>query len=77
MPAFSRFRSRVSASLGAFFGLACTAQAAYPEKPVRMLLPNDQGVEPRSILGAEFDALYQREVARWAKVVQQAGITPE
>jgi len=37
----------------------------------------DQGVEPRAITGPEFDAFYKAEVARWAKVVQDAGITPE
>ena len=37
----------------------------------------DQGVEPRLIAGAAFDQLYNNEVARWAKVVQAAGIKPE
>ena len=37
----------------------------------------DQGVEPRAVTGAEFDAFYKSEVSRWAKVVQEAGITPE
>jgi tripartite-type tricarboxylate transporter receptor subunit TctC len=37
----------------------------------------DQGVEPRTLLGAEFDAFYKAEVARWAKVVKEAGITAE
>lgn len=37
----------------------------------------DQGVEPRLIAGAAFDAFYANEVARWAKVVQAAGIRPE
>ena len=37
----------------------------------------DQGVEPRIIAGAAFDELYNSEVARWAKVVQAAGIKPE
>jgi len=37
----------------------------------------DQGVEPRGIAGAAFDAFYRAEVVRWAKVVKEAGITPE
>ncbi|MCC6531689.1 MAG: tripartite tricarboxylate transporter substrate binding protein [Burkholderiales bacterium] len=37
----------------------------------------DQGVEPRAIAGAAFDHFYQAELARWAKVVSAAGITPE
>ena len=37
----------------------------------------DQGVEPRLIAGAAFDAFYNEEVVRWAKVVQAAGIKPE
>ena len=37
----------------------------------------DQGVEPRLIAGAAFDEFYSNEVARWAKVVQAAGIKPE
>lgn len=37
----------------------------------------DQGVEPRTVLGAEFDAFYKAEVARWAKVVKEAGVTPD
>lgn len=37
----------------------------------------DQGVEPRLIAGAAFDEFYVNEVARWAKVVQAAGIKPE
>jgi len=37
----------------------------------------DQGVEPRAVVGAEFDAFYKAEVARWAKVVKEAGITPD
>ena len=37
----------------------------------------DQGVEPRVITGAAFDELYNNELARWAKVVQAAGIKPE
>jgi tripartite-type tricarboxylate transporter receptor subunit TctC len=36
-----------------------------------------QGVEPRAVTGAEFDAFYRAEVARWAKVVREAGITPD
>jgi len=36
-----------------------------------------QGVEPRAIAGAAFDAFYKSELARWAKVVKEAGITPE
>lgn len=37
----------------------------------------DQGVEPRAVTGAEFDTFYQAEVSRWAKVVKEAGITPD
>ena len=37
----------------------------------------DQGVELRTTAGAEFDAFYKSEVARWSKVVQEAGIKPE
>ena len=37
----------------------------------------DQGVEPRIVAGSAFDELYNNEVARWAKVVQAAGIKPE
>jgi tripartite-type tricarboxylate transporter receptor subunit TctC len=37
----------------------------------------DQGVELRTTSGAEFDAFYKSEVARWSKVVQEAGIKPE
>ena len=36
-----------------------------------------QGVEPRSIAGQEFDRFFNSEVARWAKVVKEAGIKPE
>jgi tripartite-type tricarboxylate transporter receptor subunit TctC len=36
-----------------------------------------QGVEPRAVTGAEFDAFYRAEVSRWAKVVREAGITPD
>jgi tripartite-type tricarboxylate transporter receptor subunit TctC len=38
---------------------------------------DDQGVEPRAITGAAFDAFYKAELARWAKVVKEAGITPD
>jgi tripartite-type tricarboxylate transporter receptor subunit TctC len=37
----------------------------------------DQGVELRTTAGAEFDAFYKSEVARWSKVVREAGIKPE
>jgi len=37
----------------------------------------DQGVEPRAVTGAEFDTFYKAEVSRWAKVVKEAGITPD
>ena len=36
-----------------------------------------QGVEPRPVTGAEFDRFFNAEVARWAKVVKDAGIKPE
>jgi tripartite-type tricarboxylate transporter receptor subunit TctC len=36
-----------------------------------------QGVEPRPVTGAEFDRFFTAEVARWAKVVKDAGIKPE
>jgi tripartite-type tricarboxylate transporter receptor subunit TctC len=36
-----------------------------------------QGVEVRMLTGTEFDAFYRSELARWAKAVQDAGITPE
>lgn len=38
---------------------------------------DDQGVEPRTISGAAFDAFYKAELVRWAKVVKEAGITPD
>jgi len=38
---------------------------------------SDQGVEPRAISGSAFDAYYKAEVVRWAKVVKEAGITPD
>lgn len=37
----------------------------------------DQGVEPRPVGGIDFDVFFRNEVARWAKVVKDAGITPE
>lgn len=37
----------------------------------------EQGVELRTTAGADFDAFYKSEVARWSKVVQEAGIKPE
>lgn len=37
----------------------------------------DQGVEPRNWSGDKFDAFYKAEIARWAKVVNIAGIVPE
>ena len=37
----------------------------------------EQGVELRTTAGAQFDAFYKSEVARWSKVVQEAGIKPE
>jgi len=37
----------------------------------------EQGVEPRNMSGAAFDAYYRAELERWAKVVKTAGITPE
>ena len=36
-----------------------------------------QGVEVRTTSGAAFDAFYKAELARWTKVVQDAGIKPE
>ena len=36
-----------------------------------------QGVEPRPVVGQEFDRFFNSEVARWAKVVKDAGIKPE
>ncbi len=36
-----------------------------------------QGVEVRTTAGAAFDAFYKVELARWSKVVQEAGIKPE
>ena len=38
---------------------------------------SDQGVEPRPVGGSAFDAFFRNEVARWAKVVTNAGIMPE
>ncbi|MGA0031805.1 MAG: hypothetical protein ACO3IW_04665 [Burkholderiales bacterium] len=35
------------------------------------------GVKPRYWSGEKFDASYKAEIARWAKVVQVAGIVPE
>ena len=37
----------------------------------------EQGVELRTTAGAQFDAFYKSEVARWSKVVLEAGIKPE
>jgi tripartite-type tricarboxylate transporter receptor subunit TctC len=37
----------------------------------------DQGVEPRAVTGVDFDGFYKAEVSRWAKVVKEAGITPD
>ncbi len=37
----------------------------------------EQGVEVRTTAGPAFDAFYKSEVARWSKVVQEAGIKPE
>ena len=37
----------------------------------------EQGVELRTTAGAQFDAFYKSEVARWSKVVLEAGIRPE
>ena len=36
-----------------------------------------QGVEPRPVAGQEFDRFFHSEVARWGKVVKDAGIKPE
>ena len=36
-----------------------------------------QGVEVRTTSGAAFDAFYKSELARWTKVVRDAGIKPE
>jgi len=36
-----------------------------------------QGVELRPVGGSDFDAFFKNEVARWAKVVKDAGIAPE
>lgn len=36
-----------------------------------------QGVEPRALAGREFESFFSSEVARWAKVVKDAGIKPE
>jgi tripartite-type tricarboxylate transporter receptor subunit TctC len=36
-----------------------------------------QGVEVRTTSGPAFDAFYKSELARWTKVVQEAGIKPE
>ena len=36
-----------------------------------------QGVEVRTTSGTAFDAFYKSELARWTKVVQEAGIKPE
>lgn len=36
-----------------------------------------QGVEVRILTGGEFDTFYRAELARWAKTVKDAGITPE
>jgi len=38
---------------------------------------SEQGVELRTTAGREFDAFYKSEVARWSKVVQEAGIKPD
>jgi len=37
----------------------------------------DQGVQPRAVLGAAFDAFYKAELARWSRVVKEAGISPD
>lgn len=42
-----------------------------------LLKYNEQGVEPRSWSGAQFDAFYKAEITRWATVVKAAGIVPE
>jgi tripartite-type tricarboxylate transporter receptor subunit TctC len=36
-----------------------------------------QGVEPRPLTGQNFERFFTSEVARWAKVVKEAGIKPE
>jgi tripartite-type tricarboxylate transporter receptor subunit TctC len=36
-----------------------------------------QGTDPRAVTGQEFDRFFNAEVARWAKVVKDAGIKPE
>jgi tripartite-type tricarboxylate transporter receptor subunit TctC len=36
-----------------------------------------QGVEPRAVTGADFDAFYKAELSRWAKVVKEARIAPD
>jgi tripartite-type tricarboxylate transporter receptor subunit TctC len=36
-----------------------------------------QGTDPQPLTGQEFDRFYNSEVARWAKVVKDAGIKPE
>jgi tripartite-type tricarboxylate transporter receptor subunit TctC len=36
-----------------------------------------QGVEVRTTAGADFDAFYKSEVARWSRVVREAGIKPD
>jgi tripartite-type tricarboxylate transporter receptor subunit TctC len=36
-----------------------------------------QGVEPRGVTGQDFERFFTSEVARWAKVVRDAGIKPD
>jgi tripartite-type tricarboxylate transporter receptor subunit TctC len=36
-----------------------------------------QGIEPLPGTAAEFAAYLSSEVAKWARVIKQAGITPE
>jgi len=37
----------------------------------------DQGVDPTPVTGADFDAFYRQEIARWSKIVQAVGIKPD
>ncbi len=60
--------TRVLLTILAALGVLSSAGAAYPDRPIRFIIPSAAGGAPE-----EFLALSKRETVKWVEVVKRAG----